>query len=79
MKKRIKSILLALAVLIGSIPVTMSAVADDTLPTYNAYNDFVNSSNPNGVWTYQYRTDKSVDTTDEFSIREEIFTQNQVN
>lgn len=63
MKKRIKSIFLALAVLLSSIPVTMSAVAENTLPTYNALSDFdTTSSNPNGVWSYQYRSTTAPDT-----------------
>ena len=27
---------------------------EETLPDYNAYNDFSKSNNPNGVWSYQY-------------------------
>lgn len=54
MKRRIKSLFLAFAVLVSSIPMTMSVVAEDTLPTYNAYDEFSIADNPNGVWSYQY-------------------------
>ncbi len=68
-KQRIKSLLLALVVLVTSIPMTMLAAEEETLPTYNAYNEYTTTQNPNGVWTYQYRSDKTVSTTDESSYK----------
>ena len=56
-KSKIISLLLALVVMVTSIPMTMwASETEEPLPSYNACDDFSTEQNPSGAWTYQYRT-----------------------
>ncbi len=68
------ALILALLLLINSISTSLLVQADDgeNMPTYNAYNEYSIEHNPNGVWKYQYRSDKTVSATDESSYKDMV-------
>ncbi len=50
------SIVAALSILLVSLPFMLRADSEVTSITNNAYTEFSATENPNGVWSYEYRT-----------------------
>ena len=59
--KRVKSFLMALVMLLGLLPMTLvsASAEEEELPSYNAITDFSATDNPNGVWSFQYKSGAS--------------------
>ncbi len=68
--RKLVALFLVLAMIVACVPLQNTHVlasddTEETLPTYNAYNEFsLENGNPNGVWGYQERTKDGTTYTD---------------